>query len=111
MTFLVYRMRLVISKSDRGLTMRQGIYPTSELVVFRDRSTDASFLTRSTIVGRLAQDHPRMSWEDGRSYPVIDVDVTSASHPFWTGQGRVVDSEGRVEKFNRRYGAGQGAGR
>ncbi len=84
--------------------MKQGIHPPSGLVVFRDRSVDASFLTRSTLVPRLDDDHPRVLWENGKSYPVVDVDVTSASHPFWTGRGRVVDSEGRVDKFNRRYG-------
>ena len=83
--------------------MKQVIHPAYGPVVFRDRSADTTFLTRSTIVSRLAEDHPRITWEDGVSYPVIDVDVSSASHPFWTGRGRVVDSEGRVEKFNRRY--------
>lgn len=84
--------------------MKQGIHPASGFVIFRDRSAGTSFLTRSTIAGRLGADHPREEWEDGRSHPVVDVEVTSASHPFWTGRGRVVDSEGRVEKFNRRYG-------
>ncbi|MDR1512693.1 MAG: type B 50S ribosomal protein L31 [Propionibacteriaceae bacterium] len=84
--------------------MKQGKHPAYGPVVFRDVSAQAAFLTRSTIVDRLARDHPRITWEDGQSYPVVDVDVTSASHPFWTGRGRVIDSEGRVEKFNRRYG-------
>lgn len=88
--------------------MKQAIHPAYGPVVFRDRSTGATFLTRSTIVSRLAQDHPRLAPEDAAtgaaSYPVVDVDVTSASHPFWTGRGRVVDSEGRVDRFNRRYG-------
>ena len=90
--------------------MKQGIHPSYGLVVFRDRMADTTFLTRSTIVERLPEDHPRVAWEDGSSYPVVDVDVTSASHPFWTGRGRVVDSEWRVEKFRRRYGAGQPTG-
>ncbi|MBF4161980.1 type B 50S ribosomal protein L31 [Nocardioides acrostichi] len=85
--------------------MRPDFHPAYDHVVFRDRSGAASFLTRSTLAGRLPPDHPRVAWEDGRSYPVVDVDVTSASHPFWTGQGRVVDTEGRVQRFHRRYAA------
>lgn len=87
--------------------MQHRIHPAYGPVVFRDRSAGAMFLTRSSIVARLDEQHPRVRWEDGESYPVVDVDVSSASHPFWTGRGRVVDSEGRVEKFNRRYGAGR----
>jgi large subunit ribosomal protein L31 len=44
-----------------------------------------------------------IDWEDGQTYPVVDVEISSASHPFWTGSSRVVDTEGRVEKFRRRY--------
>jgi large subunit ribosomal protein L31 len=88
--------------------VKQAVHPPYDLVVFRDRSTGTTFLTRSTIVGRLAADHPRVDGADGRSYPVVDVDVTTASHPFWTGRGQVLDTEGRVEKFRRRYGAEQG---
>lgn len=86
--------------------MKQHVHPAYGPVVFRDRSAESAFLTRSTIVDRLPADHPRIVWTDGASYPVVDVDISVASHPFWTGRGRVVDSEGRVEKFNRRYGAG-----
>lgn len=84
--------------------MKQDTHPDYGPVVFRDKSARELFLTRSTIVGRLTADHPQVEWEDGQVYPVIDVDVSSASHPFWTGRGRVVDTEGRVEKFNSRYG-------
>lgn len=86
--------------------MKQDIHPEYGPVVFRDRSAGALLLTRSTIVGRLGADHPRVTLEDGGTYPVVDVDVSTASHPFWTGRGRVLDSEGRVERFNRRYGVG-----
>lgn len=85
--------------------MKQATHPAYGPVVFRDRSAQELFLTRSTIVGWLAADHPRVEWEDGASYPVVDVDVSSSSHPFWTGRNRTVDTEGRVAKFNRRYGA------
>lgn len=91
--------------------MKQEIHPAYGPVVFRDRSAGSLLLTRSTIVSRLAPDHPTVTWEDGSPYPVVDVDVSSRSHPFWTGRGRVVDSEGRVERFERRYGARPGVAR
>ncbi|GAB3026542.1 50S ribosomal protein L31 type B [Nocardioides flavus (ex Wang et al. 2016)] len=81
--------------------MKQGIHPDYGPVFFRDRSTGALTLTRSTLA---AQQHERTVDIDGRSYPVVDVDITSDSHPFWTGTARTLDSEGRVEKFQRRYG-------
>ncbi|MFV2178476.1 type B 50S ribosomal protein L31 [Actinomadura sp. LOL_016] len=78
--------------------MKQQIHPEYRPVVFRDRAAGHAFLTRSTAVtGQTVE------WEDGRTYPVVDVDVSSASHPFYTGQGRVFDTTGAVEKFNRRY--------
>jgi large subunit ribosomal protein L31 len=79
--------------------MKPGIHPEYRSVVFQDRSTGTTFLTRSTAT---ADD--TVEWEDGNTYPLIVVDVTSYSHPFWTGNQRVLDSEGRVEKFRRRYG-------
>lgn len=82
--------------------MKQGIHPSYGPVVFRDRSAQTAFLTRSTLAGH--EHAEQIDWEDGERHPVIDVDVSSASHPFWTGRGRVVDSEGRVERFQRRYG-------
>ncbi|MFW5417929.1 type B 50S ribosomal protein L31 [Nocardiopsis sp. CNT-189] len=79
--------------------MKKDIHPDYQPVVFRDKAGDFAFLTRST-----ATSEERITWEDGRSYPVIDVEVSSASHPFYTGKGRVVDTAGRVERFRRRYG-------
>ncbi|WP_243060087.1 type B 50S ribosomal protein L31 [Nocardioides sp. SR21] len=82
--------------------MKDGIHPTYGPVVFRDRTGDL-LLTRSTLAARSGGETVEL---DGATYPVVDVDVSSASHPFWTGRGRVVDSEGRVEAFRRRYGGG-----
>jgi large subunit ribosomal protein L31 len=79
--------------------MKQGIHPDYHPVVFRDVSADFAFLTRSTI-----RSDRTVDWEDGNTYPVVDVDVSSASHPFYTGRSRVLDTAGRVEKFRRRYG-------
>ncbi|MFJ1788120.1 MULTISPECIES: type B 50S ribosomal protein L31 [Streptomyces] len=85
--------------------MKSRIHPVSRPVVFRDRAADAAFLTRST-----ADSGERVTWEDGNSYPVIDVDTSSASHPFYTGGSQVLDTAGRVEQFRRRYGTGETAG-
>ena len=79
--------------------MKPGIHPDYHPVVFRDKSANFAFLTRSTMTSSQT-----IQWEDGRTYPVVDVDVSSASHPVWTGQGRILDTAGRVEKFERRYG-------
>ncbi|MBM4708684.1 type B 50S ribosomal protein L31 [Rhodococcus hoagii] len=68
-------------------------------VVFQDANTGRHFSR-----DRTAHTDRTVVWEDGRSYPLVVVDVTSASHPFWTGADRIVDTEGRVEKFERRYG-------
>lgn len=81
--------------------MKPGIHPDYGPVAFRDRATGDLVLTRSTLAARPAAETVDV---DGRSYPVVDVSVHS--HPFWTGKGRVLDSEGRVEAFERRYGRG-----
>ncbi|MBR8743204.1 type B 50S ribosomal protein L31 [Nocardiopsis sp. MG754419] len=78
--------------------MNKAIHPEYRPVVFRDRAADFAFLTRSTVTSDKS-----VEWEDGRSYPVIDVEISSASHPFYTGNARVVDTAGRVERFQRRY--------
>ncbi|GAA1715010.1 type B 50S ribosomal protein L31 [Streptomyces yatensis] len=82
--------------------MKPGIHPAYRPVVFRDRSADFAFLTRST-----ATSDKTVEWQDGNSYPVIDVEISSASHTFYTGNQRVVDTAGRVERFERRYGRGR----
>ncbi|QIZ35831.1 type B 50S ribosomal protein L31 [Saccharopolyspora sp. ASAGF58] len=79
--------------------MKPGIHPEYRPVVFQDRTTGDRFLSRST-----ATSDTRTEWEDGNTYPLIVIDVTAYSHPFWTGNQRVLDTQGRVEKFRRRYG-------
>jgi large subunit ribosomal protein L31 len=68
-------------------------------VVFRDKAGDLAFLTRSTATADRT-----VVWTDGQSYPVVDVEISSASHPFYTGRARELDTAGRVERFRRRYG-------
>jgi large subunit ribosomal protein L31 len=98
---------------SKETTMKKDIHPVYGPVVYRDKSADFSFLTRSTLAGDHSQGPgvPRESvtWTDGNVYPVVDVEISSASHPFYTGTQRVVDTAGRVEKFRQRYGARGGA--
>ncbi|MCX2756078.1 MULTISPECIES: type B 50S ribosomal protein L31 [Gordonia] len=78
--------------------MKKGIHPDYHPVVIRDGSTGKEFLTRST-----ATSSTTVTWSDGNEYPLITVDVTSDSHPFYTGVNTITDVAGRVEKFRRRY--------
>jgi large subunit ribosomal protein L31 len=80
--------------------MKPEIHPEYRMVVFMDQSADASFLTRSTI-----STTETVKWEDGNEYPLAKVEISSASHPFFTGQMKIVDTAGRVERFERRYGS------
>lgn len=79
--------------------MKQDIHPDYHPIVFRDKAANYQFLTRST-----ATSDNTIEWEDGNTYPVIDVEVSDRSHPFYTGKHTIVDTAGRVEKFHRRYG-------
>ena len=78
--------------------MKKDIHPEYREVVFYDSSSDHKFLTRSTI-----QTSETIKMEDGKTYPLVKVEVSSASHPFYTGKKLFVDTAGRGEKFNRRY--------
>ena len=77
--------------------MKADIHPTYNAVVFRDLASGATFLTRSTVSS------DKTIELDGETYPVIDVEISSESHPFYTGKQRIMDSAGRVEKFNKRF--------
>jgi large subunit ribosomal protein L31 len=78
--------------------MKKGIHPDYKEVVFWDTSSDFKFLTRSTLKTK-----ETTKWTDGKEYPVIKVEVSSASHPFFTGKKMFLDSAGRVEKFQKKY--------
>ena len=79
--------------------MKPDIHPQYREVVFQDVASDFAMLTRSTIDSK-----ETIKWEDGREYPLIKVEISSASHPFYTGKHMVLDSGGRVDKFKKRYG-------
>lgn len=79
--------------------MKPGIHPEYREVVFQDIAADFSFLTRSTIAAK-----ETIKWTDGKEYPLIKIEVSSQSHPFYTGKQKILDTAGRVEKFRQKYG-------
>lgn len=79
--------------------MKKGIHPDYREVIFQDISSDFSFLTRSTISTK-----EKVTWTDGKEYPLVKVEVSSHSHPFYTGKQKIVDTAGRVDRFRRKYG-------
>ena len=79
--------------------MKPGIHPDYHPVVFRDITTRTMYLIRSTMTSRQT-----IEWSDGNTYPLVDVEITADSHPFYTGKARTLSITGRVEKFQQRYG-------
>ena len=77
--------------------MKTAIHPEYNAIVFRDLASGATFLTRSTMTSNKTMEL------DGVTYPVLDVEISSESHPFYTGKQRIMDSAGRVERFNQRF--------
>jgi len=83
--------------------MKKGLHPDNyRLIVIEDLNNGFRFLTRST-----AATEETTKWDDGNEYPVLKVHITSASHPFYTGEERILDIEGRVDKFKARAAAGE----
>jgi len=85
-------------REEKFNTMKKDIHPEYSPVIFYDTSSEFKFMTKSTMTSS-----ETIEWEDGNTYPLIKVEVSSASHPFYTGKSLFVDTAGRVEKFNRRY--------
>ena len=80
--------------------MKKDIHPKEyRLVVFKDMSNEFSFITKSTV-----QTKDNVVWEDGKEYPLIKLEISNTSHPFFTGKVKLVDTAGRVDKFMTRYG-------
>ncbi len=82
--------------------MKKDIHPDYHPVVFLDTSTGVKFLTRTTLSSKETTE-----WEDGKEYPLVKVDISSASHPYYTGKMKYVDAAGRVEKFQKKYNWGK----
>ncbi|HEV3249462.1 MAG TPA: type B 50S ribosomal protein L31 [Puia sp.] len=79
--------------------MKKGIHPENyRFVVFKDMSNGYSFLSRSTASSR-----ETVKWEDGKDYPLIKLEISNTSHPFFTGKNMLVDTAGRIDKFKKRY--------
>ncbi|MEO6188900.1 MAG: type B 50S ribosomal protein L31 [Ginsengibacter sp.] len=79
--------------------MKKDIHPSNyRFVVFRDMSNGDTFLSRSTAASR-----DTIVWEDGKEYPVVKLEISNTSHPFYTGKNMLVDTAGRIDKFKRRY--------
>jgi large subunit ribosomal protein L31 len=88
-----------------ALIMKKELHPNNyRPVVFQDINNGYSFLTRSTVITSEV-----IKWEDGQEYPLVKVHISSASHPYFTGEERIVDIEGRVDKFKARAAAGEAA--
>lgn len=83
--------------------MQTDIHPNYQPVVFMDTSTGEQFLIRSTISSK-----ETIEWEDGNTYPLVKVEISSSSHPFYTGKMKYVDSAGRVERFQKKYNWNRG---
>jgi large subunit ribosomal protein L31 len=78
--------------------MKADIHPTYRDVVFQDVTSDFAILTRSTLGSK-----ETVKWEDGKEYPLIKIEISSSSHPFYTGKQKIVDTGGRIDKFKKRY--------
>jgi large subunit ribosomal protein L31 len=78
--------------------MKADIHPNYRPVVFQDVTSDFAFLTRSTLASK-----ETVKWEDGQQYPLIKIEVSSHSHPFYTGKQKMMDTGGRVDRFRKRY--------
>ena len=79
--------------------MRKGIHPESyRLCVFKDMSTDYAILTKSCV-----ESNETIKWEDGNDYPLVKMEISSDSHPFYTGKSKLIDTAGRIDKFKSKY--------
>ena len=83
---------------EKSIVMKEGIHPEYKDVVFLDTTSEVKFISRSTI-----KTSDTIVMEDGKTYPLVKIEVSSASHPFYTGKNVFLDTAGRVEKFNKRY--------
>ena len=79
--------------------MKKEIHPEYREVLFHDTGVDKYFLIRSTL-----ETTETREWKDGKTYPYYPVEISSESHPFYTGKHKIVDSAGRVDKFKKKYG-------
>jgi large subunit ribosomal protein L31 len=80
-------------------SMKKEIHPKEyRFVVFKDMSNGTTFLTRSTATSK-----ETITWEDGKEYPLLKLEISNTSHPYYTGKMQFIDSAGRIDKFNKKY--------
>jgi large subunit ribosomal protein L31 len=91
-------MPLLTTSPARCEPMKADIHPDYHNVVFQDVTSDFKILTRSTMSSK-----ETVKWEDGEEYPLVKIEISSASHPFYTGKHKVIDTSGRIDKFQKRY--------
>ena len=91
---------IVEYNSNFKIKMKKDLHPSNyRLVVFKDMSNDYSFLTKSCV-----ETKETVTWEDGNDYPLVKLEISHTSHPFYTGKMKLVDTAGRIDKFRSRYG-------
>lgn len=88
-----------MNQGEGEKNMKQGIHPNYQPVVFMDTTTGFKFLSGSTKYSE-----ETVEWEDGKTYPLIRVEISSDSHPFYTGRQKFTQADGRVDRFNKKYG-------
>jgi large subunit ribosomal protein L31 len=86
--------------------MKEGLHPKVKTVVFKDISCDFQFLGTTTLDSK-----ETTKWTDGKEYPLIKVEISSASHPFYTGKQRIIDTEGRIDRFKKKFGTKTATGK
>ena len=98
MIFLLYCLSAASTEEFSPNNMKKSIHPLYRTVVFQDVQANKSFATRSTVHAK-----DTITWEDGKTYPLVKLDVSAFSHPFYTGQQRVLDTAGRIDRFKKRF--------
>ena len=79
--------------------MKKDIHPDYRFVIFKDNSCDLTIRTRSTV-----QTKDTITWEDGQEYPLVQLDISSGSHPFFTGKQKLLDAAGRIDRLEKKFG-------
>lgn len=96
---LVRKVIIVYLPPQKFIAMKKDIHPKNyRFVVFKDISCDYAFLTRSAV-----ETKDTIKWEDGKEYPLVKLEISHMSHPFYTGKMKLVDTAGRIDKFRSRY--------
>lgn len=103
MSYCLTRKNTYLCPPITIISMKKEIHPKNyRFVIFKDISTDYAFMTKSAIDSK-----DTITWEDGKEYPLVKLEISHMSHPFYTGKMKLVDTAGRVDKFRTRYQKGK----